>query len=101
MTHRVFNLDLWRRRAVVEVDLDGVGLRALLRVQVVRAVLRVLQHVHFPPQRVDAGVLRHCVGAMVFGERAVEQGHGHGVLEAMVPVGRIQERPRLVDTPDA
>ena len=52
---------------------------------------------HSPAQRVDARIVRDGVLVVGGGEPAEDQRHGDHVLDAVVAVGRVGERPGLVD----
>ncbi len=52
---------------------------------------------HLRAQRVDARIARHVVLVVVGREPAEDQRHGDHVLQAMIAVRGVRERPRLVD----
>ena len=58
--------------AVVEEDLHGVGDRALVRIEVVARVARVLDDLHLLAQPVDPRVARRVVLVVLGGERPVD-----------------------------
>ncbi len=86
--------------ATLEVDGDPVGDRALLGIQVVGAELLVLHTLHLFAQCVDTGVGRNIVLVVGCREPAVNERHGDHVLDAVVAVGGVVERPFLVDDAD-
>ena len=87
-------------RAVVELDGDRVGDRALVGIVVVARELLVLDADDLVAQRVDARVGGDVVLVVGGGQAAEDQRHGDHVLDAVVAVGRIVERALLVDDAD-
>ena len=101
VAHRVFHFHLLRGRAVLEEDLQGIGDGALVGLQVLAGVARLLDHFHLLAQLVDDGVRLVESVLVVLGHQIAErQRHGRHVLQAMVTVGRIVERAALADDAD-
>src|ERR1035438_6074856 len=88
-------------RAAAEKHLDGVCDRTLARIQVVARERGVFNDLHPEPERIDPGIGRRGILVVPGRKRTLDQPHGHHVLEAMVAVRRVGERPGLVDDPPA
>ena len=68
MTQRIFDGDLFRGQIIFfKMDLDGVGNRAFVRVEVVFAVLRFFYNGHFFAQGINAWVRRDFIFVVVSG----------------------------------
>ena len=80
-----------------EEDLDRIADEALVRGVVVRGELRVLAHFHARAQRVHPRIGGDGVLVVRGRQPSVDQRDGDHVLDAMVAVGGIRERARLVD----
>src|SRR5258706_2751742 len=85
---------------IVELDGDGVGDRALVGIEVVLRETLILDADHLRAQSVDPRIGGHVVLVVRGGQAAEDQRHGDHVLNAMVAVGRVGERGRLVDDAD-
>ena len=94
------DFDFFRLRAVGEEDLDGVGDGAEVRVEVVGGILAILPDLHLGAQRVDPGICRDAILIVGGGQPAEDQTDGGHVLEAVVAVRRVVQRPALVDDAD-
>src|SRR5207244_4217973 len=100
MADRIFDDDFARAAAVVELDRDGIGDRALRRIEIVPGKLLILDAYHLVPQRVDPRVGGNAVFVIPRQQTAVDERHGGHVLDAMVAIGWICERTLLVDDAD-
>ena len=97
MADRIVDGHALRARAVREPHLHGVTDRALVGVEIVAAEFRVLRDDHLGAQRIDARIARDLVLVVLRRQTPEQQRHGHHVLQAMIAIGRVRERPRLVD----
>ncbi|MNI30814.1 hypothetical protein D3C73_846730 [compost metagenome] len=97
----VFADDFIQFGAVVEFHRQRVGDRALVRVVVVAGVGRVFHADDLVAQDVDARVARDLVFVVAGSQAAEQHGHRHHVLDAVVAVGGVVQRPLLVDDADA
>ena len=97
MADGIFHFHFFRRAAVAEEDLHGVGDGAFVRFEIFAGVARVFAHEHLRAEGVNARVGGGRVLVMVGGERAEDQADGGHVLQAMVAVGRVVQRPGLVN----
>ena len=94
---RIIDADALGARAVPEEHLYGVADVPLFRVEVIFGEIFVFPDFHSFTERIDAGVGRYFVLVIGRGQAAEYQGHGRHVLDAVIAVGRINERPGLVD----
>ena len=78
----------------------ALAIERFSRVEVVFRILRVLDADHLGAQRVDARIARDRILVMIGGELAEDQANGDHVLDAMIAVGGIVQRPGLVDDAD-
>jgi len=85
------------RRPVGEEHLHGVADVALVCVVVLLRERRVLSDLHPGPQRIDPRIMGYSVLVIRRVESAEEQRNGDHVLNAVIAIGRIRERSRLVD----
>ena len=97
MPDREVHLDALRLAAVFEVHLHRIADVAQLRIEVVLRELLVLRYHHLVAQRIDARIA--CYIVFVVGRRQApeNQRHRNHVLQAVVAVCRVIERPGLVD----
>ena len=100
MPERVLDLDPRRRRPVGEDDGDRIPDRPLLGVEVIGRVARLLAYDATFTEAVHTRVGGEVVGVVTVRELAVQQGDDRDVLERVVSVGRVVERPGLVDDPE-
>ena len=78
------------------MNLQSIGDRALPRIEIIRCVLRRLGDPHFVPQRVDCGIRSVEIVFVMFRLKfAQEQRYSDHVLQAVVTVGRVRQRPDL------
>ena len=92
MSQRVFDLDVLRGLAVGKDDLNGIGDRAFVRIEIVARVARILDDLHARSQLVDERV-RCGISLVVLGRQfTMNQGHRDHVLQAVVTVGGILKR---------
>ena len=66
-------------------------------IEIILGELLVLDAHHLIAQAIDARIIGDVVFIVGGGESAVDQGHGHHVLDAMVAIGGIVKRALLVD----
>ncbi|CAB3773046.1 hypothetical protein LMG29739_06363 [Paraburkholderia solisilvae] len=97
---RVFDSHFVERRAVAELHGQRVGNRTLVRVVIILRVLRVFHAFDLRAQRVDARILRDCILVVRGGEPPEDQRHRNHVLDAVIAIGRVIQRPFLVDDAD-
>ena len=97
MTDREINGDFVCAAAILEIHLYRVANVAQLGVKIVFGVLRVFLDLHFLAQRVDAWVAGNAVFVIRGGQPAENQRHGNHVLDAVITVSRVIERPGFVD----
>ena len=89
-----------RARAVFEKNLHGVGDGAFLRIEIVFRVLRIFDADHLGAQGIDARIARNRIFVVIGGELAEDQTDGGHILNAVVAVGGIVQRPGLIDDAD-
>ena len=97
MPDRIFDHDFAGAAAIGEFDRDGVGDRALLRIEIVFRERLVFDAHHLGAQRVDAGIGGNAVLVVAGQQPAVDQRDRDHVLNAMVAVGGFGQRTLLVD----
>ena len=98
---RVFADHLVQPVAVLELHGQRIGDGALGRIVIVAGIGGILDANDLGAQGVDARIARHAVLVVGGGQAAVQQRHGHHVLDAVVAVGRVVQRTLLVDDADA
>ena len=92
----VFDGDSFRGAAIAKPDLDRISDGPFGGVEIVASELRVFDDLHFLAQRVDARI-GGGIFVVVGRQRTTQQWNGHHVLKAMISIGRIVERTRLID----
>ena len=97
----IFHRHFGQSAAVVERHRQRVGNAAFFGVVVVAGEAAVFHAMDFGAQRVDARIGRHTVLVVGSGQVAKDQRHRHHVLDAVVTVGFVVQRPLLVDDADA
>ena len=100
MADWILDSDFIELRAVAELDGKRVGDRALVRIEIIARVSAVLDANDLRAQRIDAGIDRDSVLVIGGSQSTENQRHSHHVLDAVIAVGRIGERTRLVDDAD-
>ncbi|MNS52769.1 hypothetical protein D3C72_854950 [compost metagenome] len=101
VAQRILHQHLRQRAAITETHAQAVGDAALVGIQVIGAELRVFMAGHLRPQRVDARIGSHVVLVILGHQPPMQQRDGHHVLHAVIAVGRVVQRPLLVDDADA
>ena len=97
MADREIDLHARAAVAVAEEHLHGIADVALVGGVVLLRERRVLAHLHLGAQRVDARIGGDGVLVVRRGEAPENQRHRDHVLDAVIAVGGIGERPHLVD----
>src|SRR6516162_4090421 len=100
VAERVLHFDSLRGAAAFEKHLHRVGDRALVGLQILPAIARIFLHHHLLAQPIDARVGGNPILVMVRRQLPEDQADAGDVLNAMVAVGRIVQRPRLADDAD-
>ena len=70
------------------------------RVEIVFRIVRIFDADHFGAQGIDARISRNRILVMIGGELAEDQTDGGHILNAMIAVGGIVQRPGLIDDAD-
>ena len=68
-----------------------------MRIEILFRVTRLFDNLHLGAQGIDARVFGHCIFVMIGGEVAEDETDGGHVLQTVVAIGWIVERPRFVD----
>ena len=97
MADRIVDRHLFRLAAVLEEHLQRITYIALGRIEIVLGELRIFLDRHLVAQRVDAWIGGDIIAVIVGGQTAEDQRHGDHVLDAVIAVGVIRQRPGFVD----
>ena len=97
MSDRILDDHFLELRTVVELDGDGVGDRALVRVEVIPRKAAVFDADRPGAKRVDPRVGGDAIFVIRGSEAAEDQWDRDHVLDAMVAIRRVGERALLVD----
>src|SRR5918992_2690286 len=99
MAQGIFHDHLVRGRTVLKLDLQGIGHGAFIRRSVILSEARIFDNPHLLAQGVDSRIDSHRILIMGYRQLAKDQSNRDHILQAMVTIRRIAQRPRLVDDP--
>ena len=97
MPHREVDAQFQLRAAVTEEDVQRIADVALVALVVFLGERGVLANFHLGAQQVDAWIVGHGVLVVRRGQTTEDQRHRHHVLNAVIAIRGIGERPGLVD----
>ena len=101
MADRVFHHDVVGAGAVLEKHLHGVGNRALVGLKVFAGEARLFDDEHFLAQHINDRMSFVKIVLVLLGDQVAEgQRHGGHVLNAVIAVGSVGQRPDLGNDAD-
>ena len=100
MADRIIHPDFIQFFAVAELHGQGIGDGTLRRIVIVAGKLRVLDADHLFPQHIYSRIKGNRILVVGGAKSAENEAHGNNVLNAVIAVGVVVERPFLVDDAD-